>query len=50
MHFAEPLIPLLRTSGDVFPACNRFVRFTSGLTPTDLLVASVVAEHSHSMY
>ena len=58
--FVRPLIPLFWTSDDIChgfqiqdefphqhassPACNGFLRFTSGVTPADLLAASVVAE------
>ena len=52
-----PLIPLFWTSGDICrglpgwiphvyassPACGGFLRFTSGVTPTDLLVSSIAA-------
>ena len=57
--FVVPLIPLFRTSGDVCPvvkamvdfslvrflACMLFLRFTSGVTPANLLMASMVAGH-----
>ena len=59
-----PLIPLFWTSGDVcpglqnqgdpfcgfLPACNRFLRFTSGSTPANLLVASMAASQVPCMY
>ena len=64
--FAEPLIPLVWTSGDVCPwfqiqggshcLCtlspvhNGIVRFTSGATPADLLAASMTAEQFSSTY
>ena len=32
------------------PARNRFLRFTSGVTPADLLVANMVAEVFQSTY
>ena len=35
---------------DSLPACNGFLRLTFGVTPTDLLTASMVAELSWSMY
>ena len=48
------------TSGDILPgfpnfyaslpACNGFLRFTSGATPADFLVASMKVELFHSMY
>ena len=31
-------------------ACNGFLRFTFGVTPTDLLMASIVAQTFGSMY
>ena len=60
VHFVEPLIPLFWISGEVFPGfqsqggfpClrasspvhSRFLRFTSGATPADLLSTSIVAK------
>ena len=54
------LIPLFWTSGDICPGfqsqcgfynlCNRFLRFTSGATPADLLAASMVTEPFRSTY
>ena len=57
------LIPLFLTSGDVFsgfqsqgqfpnlhaslPGHNGYLRFTSGVTPADLLVASMAAKLFH---
>ena len=57
--FVGPLIRLFKTSGDVYhafqsrsgfprlpglsPVCNAFLRFNSGATPADLLVASMAA-------
>ena len=38
-------IPCLHAS---LPVCNRFLRFTSAVTPADLLVASMTAEVFHS--
>ena len=32
------------------PACNAFLRFTSGVTAADLLTASMAAEHFWSTY
>ena len=56
--------PLFCTSGDIcpgfqsqagfpclyalLPVCNRFLRFTSGATPYDLLVASMAAKPFHA--
>ena len=61
--FLGPLILLFWTSGDACPVfqsqhrfphlctlstlCNRFLRFTSGVTPTDLLVANMAAKPLH---
>ena len=56
-----PLISLFWTSGDVYPgfqthshalscASNRILRFTSGATPADLLVTSMVAKPFSSRY
>ena len=61
-----PLIPLFWTSGDIYPGfqsqcrspclCailpryNRILRFTSSVTPADLLVASMAAEPFQSTY
>ena len=57
--FMGPLIPLFWTSGDVCPwfqsqgdpllacfiaLCNGFLRFSYGVTPADLLAASMAAE------
>ena len=59
-HFVGSLIPLFWTSGDVwlgfqnqsryphlhvsFPAHDRFLRFTSGATPSNLLASSIAAD------
>ena len=64
--FVGPLIPLFCTSGNVspgfqsqggspflyalLPICNRILRFTSGVTPVDLLVASMTVELFQSIY
>ena len=64
--FVEPLIPLFWNSGDVcpgfkhqvgfphlyalLPLYNGLLRFTSGVTPADLLVASMAAEPFQSTY
>ena len=40
-------IPYLHTS---LPAHNRFLRFTSGATPADIMVASTAAKLLQSMY
>ena len=66
MLFAGSLIPLFWTSGEVFPgfqsqggsphlhasspACNRILRFTSGGTLADLLVASMVTKPFRSTF
>ena len=63
--FVGPLTPQFCTSGDVcpgfqsqggfphlrvsLPVHNRFLRFTSGATPTDLLVAGMAASRISSM-
>ena len=63
LFFFGPLILLFCTSGDVwaqfrsqggFPhlhaslsACNTFLRFTFGITPADLLAASMAAKLFH---
>ena len=36
--------------GALLPACNRILRFTSGATPADLLITSMVAELFSSTY
>ena len=52
--FVEPLIPLFRISGDILSGFLRHVtrtlRFTSGVTPADLLAASMAADPFSSMY
>ena len=61
-----PLIPLFWTSGDVYPrfqsqvglahlcdllpVCNGFIRFSSGVTPADLLAGSMAVEPFLSTY
>ena len=54
--FVGPLIPLFWTSGDFCPGIpslspvgNRVLSFTSGATPADLLVASMVSKPFSSM-
>ena len=58
--FVRPLMPLFWTSGDIYsgfqsqggspdlhvlsPACNGILRFTSDVTPADLLVSSMAAK------
>ena len=65
-YFLRPLIPLFCTSGDICPGfqshyrfpClnswsavyNGFLRFTSGVTPADLLMTSMVVEPFQSIY
>ena len=63
--FVEPLIPLFQTSGDISSSfigrvsslmnvlhicVTPSLRFTSGVTPADLLVASIAAKPFSSIH